>query len=62
MERSDAEWLCDVRAAVDANRAAGRDLFAGMSSADIGRYHRAEMFGDNDEAFPDDWEWSRIVD
>ena len=44
------------------NRAAGRDQWHGMSSAEIGRLNRAAMFGDNDEAFPAQWEWSRIVD
>jgi hypothetical protein len=33
-----------------------------LSSAEIGRRNRALMFGENDEAFPSQEEWSRIVD
>lgn len=36
--------------------------YSGLSSSDIGRYSRSIMFGENDEAFPDQEEWSRIVD
>lgn len=54
--------LEEIRAIVDANRAAGRECFDGLDSSQIGQYHRALMFGDNDEAFPDAKEWSSIVD
>ena len=58
----DAMNLMILRAAVEENREAGRECYDGLSSAQIGRLNRAAMFGDNDEAFPSDDEWSRIVD
>ena len=54
--------LMALRAKVAANREAGLPCYSGMASSDIGRLNRAVMFGDNDEAFPDDDEWSMIVD
>ena len=36
--------------------------YDGLTSAEIGRYNRAAMFGENDEAFPDQAEWSSWVD
>lgn len=54
--------LAAVRAVITANRAAGRETYAGLESHEIGLYSRASMFGDNGEAFPSREEWSRIVD
>lgn len=54
--------LRQIRYAIEDNRAAGRESYAGLSSSQIGRYNRALMFGDNDEAFPSEAEWSRTVD
>lgn len=54
--------LNEIRAIIDANRAAGRDTYAGLASHEIGTYSRALMFGDDGAAFPSDEEWSRIVD
>jgi len=54
--------LMFLRDVVAANNEAGRNSYDGLSSAQIGRLNRAAMFGDNDEAFPSDDEWSRIVD
>jgi hypothetical protein len=51
-----------ITATIKANREAGRNTFAGLDSSEIGQYNRALMFGDNDEAFPGQDEWSRIVD
>jgi hypothetical protein len=36
--------------------------YDGLTSAEIGQWNRAQMFGENDEAFPDLDEWSAIVD
>ena len=68
----DGEPVCDrchrhaelarIRGIVDANREAGREMFAGLTSAEIGERNRAIMFGDDDEAFPSDAEWSAWVD
>jgi hypothetical protein len=52
----------EIRAAVKANRESGRSTYDGLESREIGRYNRAIMFGDNDEAFPSQDEWSRVVD
>jgi hypothetical protein len=54
--------LPEIRAVIDANRTAGRHTFEGLESSEVGAYHRALMFGENDEAFPDQATWSRIVD
>lgn len=50
------------RGIVAANRAAGREDYAGLTSAEIGDLNRAIMFGENDEAFPSQAEWSSVVD
>jgi|Cruoilmetagenom7_1024161.scaffolds.fasta_scaffold09569_11 hypothetical protein len=54
--------LEEIRDIIDANNAAGRATFEGLTSAEIGRRNRALMFGDNDEAFPSEAEWSAWVD
>jgi hypothetical protein len=54
--------LQTIKAHIRANQLAGREPYAGLTSAEIGRYNGALMFGDNDEAFPDQETWSRIVD
>jgi hypothetical protein len=54
--------LPEIRAVVAANRAAGRETYAGLSDSEIGVNSRATMFGDNHEAFPDQETWSRVVD
>lgn len=54
--------LSEIRATVRDNLAEGREQYAGLDSSEIGRLSRATMFGDNDEAFPDQDEWSSIVD
>jgi hypothetical protein len=54
--------LEQIKQTIAANRKAGRDIYAGLDSSEIGQYNRALMFGDNDEAFPSQSEWSRIVD
>ena len=51
-----------IKATVRANQLAGRQPYEGLESSEIGKHSRACMFGDNDEAFPDRAEWSRIVD
>lgn len=47
---------------IEINREAGREPYTGLGSAEIGRHNRAIMFGNNDEAFPSEAEWSRVVD
>jgi hypothetical protein len=39
-----------------------RGTFEGFTSAEIAAWHRRLMFGENDEAFPSEAEWSAIVD
>ncbi len=36
--------------------------FDGFSTSEVAAYNRRTMFGENDEAFPTDDAWSRIVD
>jgi hypothetical protein len=52
----------EIRDIIAANNAARRQSYEGLTSAEIGAYNRVLMFGENDEAFPDADEWSRIVD
>lgn len=54
--------LDEIRDAIRQNREAGRETYAGLCSAEIGRYNGALMFGDDDEAFPDQETWSRLTD
>lgn len=54
--------LRQIKEVIAANRAAGRETYAGLESSEIGTYSRFLMFGENDEAFPSQEEWSRIVD
>ena len=51
-----------IIAIVNANIAAGLDRYDGLTSSEIGTYSRFLMFGENDEAFPSEEEWSMIVD
>ena len=54
--------LQNILSAINDNRAAGRFIFDGLDSSEIGKYNRYLMFGENDEAFPDAETWSSIVD
>lgn len=44
------------------NLNSGLPAFEGMDSSEIGSINRYFMFGENDEAFPGQEEWSYIVD
>jgi hypothetical protein len=39
-----------------------KSTYHGWTTAEIASYNRRIMFGENDEAFPSQEEWSRIVD
>jgi len=54
--------LNQIKEIIASNRQTGAYLFEGLTSSEIGRYNGTLMFGDNDEAFPSDSEWSMIVD
>lgn len=41
------------------NMKAGRDTYAGLTTAEIATYNRRLMFGENDEAFPEPEVWGR---
>ena len=43
--------LKQLKTQVKSNADNGRFAYEGMTSAEIGRYNRALMFGDNDEGF-----------
>lgn len=52
-----------ILAIIQANRDANKDsIYEGLTSAEIGEYSRVQMFGRDDEAFPDNDEWSAWVD
>jgi hypothetical protein len=54
--------LADIRAKIAENRRGGSETYAGLQSHEIGKYNRALMFGDNDEAFPGQDEWRKVTD
>ena len=55
--------LAEINAIIAANNASNdRGSFDGLTSDEIARRNRVLMFGDNDEAFPSQEEWSSIVD
>jgi hypothetical protein len=39
-----------------------KHTFDGFATEEIAEWHRRMMFGENDEAFPSQEEWSAIVD
>ena len=51
-----------IEAVILDNAKNGRFSYEGLSSAEIGQWNRRCMFGENDEAFPDQDEWSSWVD
>jgi len=52
----------ELRKIVSDNCENDRYAYEGMSSAEIGAMSREMMFGENDEGFPSDDEWSAWVD
>jgi hypothetical protein len=55
--------LPEIIAIVRANSADPmRGTYEGLRSSEIARYSGYLMFGENDQAFPSQEEWSRIVD
>jgi hypothetical protein len=54
--------VSEIESVIESNYKQGKDQYEGLSSAEIGKHSRAIMFGENDEAYPSDSEWSRIVD
>ena len=61
-EWKDVSPLAGIRETVAENNKHGRYSFDGLTSAEIAEYNRFLMFGENDDAFPDQATWSRIVD
>lgn len=51
-----------VKLAIERNQNMGRNMYYGLTSSEIGVYNREAMFGEDDEAFPDEEEWSMWVD
>jgi len=54
--------LQEIKSIISSNLQAKLRQFEGLASDEIGRYNRSIMFGEADEAFPSDAEWSLIVD
>ena len=55
--------LDEIKATVKRNYADGNDSpYTGLTDDEIGRYNGSLMFGDNGEAWPDEQEWSLVVD
>jgi len=54
--------LVEIKAIILKNRVTQAGLYIGLTSSEIGEYNRSLMFGDNDEGFPNEKDWSLIVD
>jgi hypothetical protein len=54
--------LTEIKEIIKNNKAEGRFQFEGLTSSEIGAYSGYLMFGDNDEAFPDQETWALITD
>jgi hypothetical protein len=54
--------LSEIKEVIAANREAGVYLFDNLESSEIGQYSGWLMFGDDEEAFPSQEEWSMIAD
>ena len=54
--------LIEIKEVIAANREAGVYLFDNLESSEIGQYSGWLMFGDDEEAFPSQEEWSMITD
>ena len=54
--------LNQIKEIIASNLQTGAYIYDGLTSSEIGRYNGTLMFGDNDEAFPGEFEWSMIVD
>ena len=52
----------EIKEIIKNNKAEDRFQFEGLTSSEIGTYSRYLMFGDNDEAFPDQETWALIAD
>ncbi len=57
-----SKTLLQIKKTVKQNYVKGLQPYTGLTSSEIGDYNRSLMFGDNDEAFPSQEEWSRTVD
>lgn len=56
------EAFSGIKQTIIENQLAGRPTYDGLTSSEIAEYNRYLMFGENDEAFPGQAAWSRIVD
>ena len=54
--------LIQIKKVIADNREAGNYLFDNLESCEIGKYNAWLMFGDDDEAFPSQSDWSQIID
>ena len=55
--------IAEIKAVIAANAAdPTKGSFDGLRSSEIAEYNRVLMFGENDEAFPSQEDWSHIVD
>jgi hypothetical protein len=52
----------EVSDIIDQNNASRRWSYEGLSTSEISEHSRRLMFGENNEAFPSQEEWSRVVD
>jgi hypothetical protein len=52
----------EIKEIIKNNKSEDRFQFEGLTSSEIGAYSRSLMFGDADEAFPDQETWVRVTD
>jgi hypothetical protein len=51
-----------IKSIILSNRNSQLATYSGLTSSEIGEYNRSLMFGDLDEAFPDQNSWMEITD
>ena len=51
-----------IKSIILSNRNSQLAIYSGLTSSEIGEYNRSLMFGDLDEAFPDQNAWMEITD
>jgi hypothetical protein len=53
--------IIQIKEVIAANREAGNYIYENLESSEIGEYSRWLMFGDDDQAFPDQAEWDLVT-
>jgi hypothetical protein len=53
--------IIQIKEVIAANREAGNYIYENLESSEIGQYSGWLMFGDDEQAFPDQAEWDLVT-